>query len=186
MMDLEQAFDSLSEYLGPRGRELVLVPQEPGHSPKEIRAVELEIGWRLPESFRDAISRYNFVRAEAGSVSMSNASTLAEWLVLPNIDPVWPRGRWWTTNERPQSLLLIASSDAHVILLHRSGEILAACLDDPLRVPRRIASNFSLFYVGIVSVYIEELSDSEIAEMIERVGASRPSEFWSLLTTGDT
>lgn len=182
---LEEAIHRMKAKFESVGRELAAWPARPGAPELEVQDVESRLGAALPPTFRTLVRDYDFLNAVAGNVAMTHATSLNKWLASPNVEPL-PRGRarWWTGARRPPSLVLIASSDAHSFLLDLdSGEIRALWIDEPERAAARIASDFSEFYRGLVSVYLAGLgtndAEAEANVVASHVGADPDFPFWT-------
>jgi hypothetical protein len=181
---LDGSIEQMAKRFAPAGRELAPWPVSPGNSEEELAEVETRLGCQLPRTFRDAIGRYDFLRAVAGNVAMSHALTLTEWLVSPNVEPLAPHlFKWWGSGTRPANLLQIAQSDAHTFMLDTDdGAVLATWVDDPKQVPFRVARSFALFYQGLASVYLAGLGTDQAASaaaaVAEAVGGDSANPFW--------
>lgn len=182
---LEEAIREMRAKFEPAGRELAAWPVSPGAPEQEVHEVESRLGASLPPTFRTLVLRYDFLNAVAGNVSMTYATTLDEWLVKPNVEPLPESAtQWWTGSSRPPNLVLIAQSDAHSFLLDlHSGEIKALWIDNPDHGPSTVASGFSEFYQGLASVYLlglgTEEAEVEAHVVAASVGADPDFAFWA-------
>lgn len=148
---------------------------------EKIDQLQQILGVKFPEPFRRLMCTYNFGELSIGGVGFGVRGDYGEFLKTYNEAGGIPYP-WWGDGSRPQEKLMVASTDAYVVVLQTTvGNVEAHLHHESWRASRTIASDFELFVraAGTLAL-LEEARQRELAssDISRSVGCDPASTFW--------
>jgi hypothetical protein len=155
-----------------------MVPAVPGADEENIRSLERELGHELSPVFRDVLSTYEIAGLELAGVVFGGETSFCDFLRHQISAPrsVW--GAW----ERPQGLLVVASSTGYVVFVSSTDGHVSACLrDNPIESRAVVATDFTRFVKALGTLVLIEAVEDEASlavDIAREVGAPESVGFW--------
>ncbi len=144
----------------------------------EFEEIERVLGRGLPSDFLQLALTYDLGGFELGGVVFGDGSDFATFLLRQITDPQ----ATWGTSVRPPDLLLVGGTDGYLILLDCYDGRVMACLRDARVDERRVvASDFSKFFRGLATLFLEEDvpdPDAFARELAAATGSDPGADFW--------
>ena len=156
---------------------------KPGLAGDDFDEIESELGVEFSPIFRTILSSYRLGGVAFGSVRFGRYD-YTDYLLEENDGSA--EIVWWEGDERPQSLLLIGSSDGHALLINLSTDMVLALRHGESRDRTMVvARDFELFLRGVATVFFGRKNGNpslatEVAEFVQ----ADSSQFWSELAHG--
>lgn len=156
----------------------------PGLPRSDIEEVESLLGAKLPGSFVEIISKYDFGDLTIGGVFFGHTGNFGEFLARENGG--YRDYPWWGDSERPKNLLMIAATDGYVVLFDISTDAISAYLrSSSWRESRVVSVSFELFVRAVGTLYLlkkQMKNENEFLDEIRAaVGCSADTKFWDEL-----
>jgi len=147
-------------------------------SREQLGEVERALGRNLPDHFVQIALTYELGGLELGGVVFGDETDFSTFLLRQIAQPQAS----WGALARPPELLLLGGSDGYLIMLDCSdGKVLACLRDAALEDRRVVASDFSKFFRGLATLFLEdEVSDPDAfaGELAAATGSDPQGEFW--------
>lgn len=153
--------------------------QESPLNTEQLNLLEKDLKICFTEEDRKLFLKYDFGNLAIGWVTFGTLSTLRDYLIENNQNPGF---LWWREGERPEGILLIASTDGHNIFIDtRDGTVLSTEIDRPFETVKLTANTFSKFIEVIGTLALRgsgPLSPELHRRIIDYLEADPSGTFW--------
>jgi hypothetical protein len=144
----------------------------------QLQAVEGALGRDLPDHLLQIALTYDLGGLELGGVVFGDETDFSTFLIRQITQPQVS----WGALVRPPELLLLGGSEGYLIMLDCfNGKVLACLRDAPLAERRVVASDFSKFFRGLATLFLEdEVADPDAfaGELARATGGDPEGDFW--------
>jgi hypothetical protein len=145
-------------------------------------SIRRSLDCRLPPSFVDAMATWDLGHCEIAGILFGRSSRYDEQVAEYNAPK--PGIRWWedtNVDSRPPDLIMVASSDPWILLLHCvTGQVLAYDCEAGSPTARPIASDFTHLLRGLATVELASGNQASSQALFESVASSvgQPESVW--------
>lgn len=155
-----------------------------------LATLESQLAVRFPPAFHDVVVRYDLGELNVGGVFFGQKGDYLAELRDWNGEGSFPT--WWGEQKgRPESLLRVAGTDGHIVLLDLAdGTVHAFLRSASLQDADMIATDFAHLICGAGTVHFARRKAPDKQQLghdvAEACGAGPDSEFWEELALGIT
>jgi hypothetical protein len=158
-------------------------------SEEDIHRLEERLKHKVPSDFSEMLLRYNFGRVEIAHIFFGHMPDYVSFLISTNTDVQFPRFPWWGGGERPDSLILIAYTEAYSLLMDLNNSAVEGGLKaEGWGDRKRISLTFELLVRGAGTLHLLRDDADDLQNLGNEValacGADRANTFWQEVAQG--